>query len=172
MKGLHILALVIFLCLYQATAIAEQSYPIITYTCDAEKDLLKIKNEVKWGDQGKNFPYSDEQGTYNPWEWVAFREREGRRLLSESKKIELSCQLSSNLYKVILQPKIFNVNYLARCGDKISTKVTIFRGGVALLDSKELEQFCHGNAPIIRGIKVLGSTGEVKLYKVAKHKFY
>ena len=165
---------VVLICglLLTPAAKASQAYPVITYTCDPEKDVLKIRNEIKWGDEGKNFSYSDEQGTYNPWDWVAVREQAGRLLASQSKSVELSCQLSSNLYKVILEPKIFNVNKSGRCGDKLSVKVTVLRGGSALLDSKELEQFCHGNAPIIMGVKVFGKAGRVKLFKVPKHQFY
>ncbi|HEY9053164.1 MAG TPA: hypothetical protein VIQ03_16570 [Gammaproteobacteria bacterium] len=147
-------------------------YPVITYTCDSDEDILKIKNEVKYDDEGKNFVYSVKDGTYNPWDWVSIVDRGERRLVSQNKQIELSCQLSNNLYKIILQPKIFNANYLGNCGDRISVIVTIFRGGSVILERKEFESFCHGNAPVIRGVKVFGKSGELKVVEIPKHQFY
>lgn len=147
-------------------------YPVITYTCDPDEDVLKVKNEVKYDDEGKNFAYSETDGTYNPWDWVSIVDRGERKLISENKKIELSCQLSNNLYKVILQPKIFNTNYLGNCGDRISVTVTIFRGGSVILEHKDFEQYCHGNAPVVRGVKVFGKSGEIKVVEIPKHQFY
>ncbi|TNF35016.1 MAG: hypothetical protein EP315_06505 [Gammaproteobacteria bacterium] len=147
-------------------------YPIITYTCDPDEDVLKVKNEVKYDDEGRNFVYSEKDGTYNPWDWVRIEDRGERRLVSESKRIELSCQLSNNLYKVLLQPKIFNANYLGGCGDRISVIVTIFRGGSIVLERKEFESYCHGNAPVVRGVKVFGKSGELKIVEIPKHEFY
>ena len=166
---------VIFLTCLQlgyATAQADVAYPIITVTCNQNDDLLKIKNEVKWGDAGKNFPFSAERGTYNPWNWVKIVEGNPGKGVIENTKLELSCQLSNNLYKIVLEPKIFNHSYNGKCGDRLSAKVTVFRGGAALVDQKALEEFCHGNAPIIRGIKIFGKSGRVKYYKIAKHKFF
>ncbi len=164
---------ILLLCIFSLPALADEAYPIITFTCDKSNDLIKVKNEVKWGDEGKNFQYSPERGTYNPWDWVSIGKGDIReQVIRPTGKVELSCQLSNGIYKVILEPKIFNKNYLGKCGKKISTMVTVFRGGAILLDKKPLEEFCLGNAPIIRGVKVMGKTGKVKLYRMAKHRFY
>lgn len=156
-----------------SVAMAEDvAYPIITITCDDENDVLKIKNEVKWNDAGKLFAFSEEDGTYNPWDWVKITAVSGQQTIIEKKTPELSCQLSNNLYKIVLKPKIFNHNYTGKCGNRLSAVVTVFRGGSIIVDEKALEEFCHGNAPVIRGIKVLGKSGQVKYYKIAKYKFF
>ena len=165
---------ILFICLlmYLPSAFADHAYPVITYTCDQKADVLKIKNEIKWGEAGKNFKFSEADGTYNPWDWVEMEDRGKRRLVRQKKSVELICELSGISYKVILEPKLFNPNYFAKCGNKISAKVSIYMGENMLLEKKALEEFCHGNAPIIRGIKVFGAKRKLKLYKIAKHKFY
>jgi len=98
--------------------------------------------------------------------------RPPRKLVSESQTIEKTCQLSSGIYKVLFRPHIFNVNALAKCGDQISVKVTVLRGGTILRDKLAVEEFCHGNSPVIRGVKVFGDTVKIKIYTVPRHKFY
>ena len=148
---------------------AEQLYPVVTYVCSPDEDAIKIKNEVKWGNEGKAIKYSDEEGIYNPWDWVG-RDEAGN--YTEEKMIELSCQLNKNIYKILIKPKLFSTHPSDKCGDRVSATISVIRGGSILLDRKDFESFCHGNAPIIRGIKVEGKTGEVKLYPVPKYKFY
>lgn len=164
---------VLLLGLFSLPVAADEAYPIITFTCDKASDVVKIKNEVKWNAEGKNFQYSAERGTYNPWDWVKLGKFGNKdSVVQPVSKVELSCQLSNGIYKVILEPRIFNHDYQGSCGKKLSAMVTVFRGGALLLDKKPLEEFCHGNAPIIRGVKVFGKSGKVKLYKIAKHRFY
>jgi hypothetical protein len=161
------------MCLLQMPlAWAEQAYPIITYTCDKKDDVLKIKNEVKWGEAGKNFAFSVEKGTYNPWEWIKIDDRGGRQLSKQSKSVELSCELSGTVYRVVLEPKLFNPDFNGKCGDKLSVKVSIYMGKAILLEKKEMERFCRGNTKVIRGIKVYGKKRRVKVYEVPRHKFY
>jgi len=161
------------ICISQVPAVwADQPYPIITYTCDQKKDELKIKNEVKWGEAGKNFAFSVADGTYNPWDWVQIEDRSKRRLARQSKSVELSCELSGTVYRVVLQPKLFNPDVNGQCGDRLSAKVSIYMDKAILFENKELEKFCRGNAQVIRGIKVFGKKRQVKLYQVPKHKFY
>ena len=151
---------------------ADRPYPIVTYTCDKQGDVLKIKNEVKWGEAGKNFAFSAHDGTYNPWEWVKVEDRNGRALTKQVNSVELSCELSGTVYRVVLEPKLFNPDFNGKCGDKLSVKVSIFMDQAILLESKELERFCRGNTKVIRGIKVFGKKRRVKLYEVPRHKFY
>ena len=153
-------------------AIADTAYPIISVLCDEGGDVLKIKNEVKWNEEGKNFPFSAANGTYNPWDWIKHVKTETSEGIIQATKLELSCQLSNNLYKIVLEPKIFNANMKGKCGDRISARVTIFRGGSILIDDKPFEEFCLGNAEVIRGIKVMGKSGQVQYYKVPKHSFF
>lgn len=164
------------ICVLQvSTAWAEQTeraYPIITYTCDKNKDVLKIKNEVKWGASGKDFAFSESNGTYNPWQWVEFEERSGRTLVRQSKSVELICKLSGTVYRVVLEPKLFNPDFNGKCGDKLSAKVSVYMDDAALFENKVLEKFCRGNAKVIRGVKVFGKKRKAKFYEIAKHKFY
>ena len=164
---------VFLLGIFSLPVLADEAFPIITFTCDKASDVVKIKNEVRWGETGKNFQYSAKRGTFNPWNWVKVVKGVNKeQIVRPVRKVELSCQLSNGIYKIILEPKIFNRDYQASCGKKISTMVTVFRGGALLLDKKPLEEFCHGNAPIIHGVKIFGKTGKVKLYKMAKYRFY
>lgn len=165
----------IFLALVvSSSALADTMHPVVTYTCDSKADVIKIKNEVKWNDEGEAVKYSDgdEIAVLNPWNWVSIENKPPGKRVTESQVVEKTCQLSSGIYKVILQPHIFNPNYQAKCGDQISVKVTLLRGGTILQNGLAMQEFCHGNAPILRGIKVFGDTGKIKLYKVARHKFY
>lgn len=164
----------LLLLMISSSALADTMYPVITYICDAKADVIKIKNEVKWNEEGEAVKYTDgdEMAIFNPWDWVSIDDRPPRKLVRESQTIEKTCQLSSGIYKVIFEPHIFNVNALAKCGDRLSAKVTILRGGSMLLERQPLEEFCHGNAPVLRGVKVFGDSGKVKLYKIARHKFF
>ena len=165
---------ILFLQMISSSVLADTMHPVITYTCDVKADLIKIKNEVKWNEEGAAVKYSDgdELALFNPWNWVKMENRPPRKLVSESQTIEKTCQLSSGIYKVLFRPHIFNVNALAKCGDQISVKVTVLRGGTILQEALPMQAFCHGNAPVLRGIKVFGDTGKIKLYPVPRHKFY
>jgi len=151
---------------------ADRAWPIITFTCDKTKNEVKIKNEVKWGEAGKNFSFSPEQGTYNPWSLVAFEDRGKRRLISEKKQLTLKCVLGKIEYTFIVKPKIFNTNFNGKCGDRLSVKVSIYKGASVLLEDKPMEAFCHGNAPVLRGIKVKDGQNKVKLYEIPRSRFY
>lgn len=155
----------------QAAADSQRAWPIITFTCDNDKNELKIKNEVKWGDAGKNFPFNAAQGTYNPWTLVRMEDRGPRRLVSESDKLKLSCKLAKNEYRIVVRPKIFNPNFKAKCGDRLSVLVTIYSGEAILIEDKALESFCYGNSQVIRGIKIKDDN-KVKIYKIARSRFY
>lgn len=163
-----------FVCLLQISTVwaEQQAYPIITYTCDKKQNVLKIKNEVKWGDEGRDFAFSVDEGTYNPWSWVDIEDRGDRQLVRQSRSIELNCELLGEVYRVVLEPKLFNPDFNGQCGNKLSTKVSIYNKQAVLLDKKDLESFCKGNAKIIRGIKIQGNSSQVELFSIAKHKFY
>jgi len=168
-KQVFLISLV-FPCVSYASA--DRAWPIITFTCDQVKNEVKIKNEVKWGEAGKNFPFNEEQGTYNPWELVNIVDRGERRLVSARSKLELKCKLGPTKYTFVVKPKIFNPNFKGKCGDRLSVKVSVHKNSSTLLEDKDMESFCHGNAPILRGIKVFGQGSRVKLYKVPRSRFY
>ena len=156
---------------FSTYAESARAWPVITFTCDKEKNEVKIKNEVKWGEEGKNFPFSKEQGTYNPWEWVRMLDRGTRILVSEKNKLNLSCELKGKIYRFVVSPKIFNPNFNAKCGDRLSVKVSVYMDKYTLLENKDMEPSCHGNTPILRGMKIQGGSNKVRLYKVARSRF-
>lgn len=157
---------------FLAQAEADRAWPIITFTCDKAKNEVKLKNEVKWGKAGKNYPFSAEQGTYNPWSLVSFEDRGKRRLISEKKQLKLKCILGKIEYTFIVKPKIFNTNFHGKCGDRLSVKVSVLKGASTLIEDKPMESFCHGNAPVLRGIKIIAGKNKVKFYEVPRSRFY
>ena len=147
-------------------------YPLITYTCDADADILAVTNSLLKGDKGVDFKYSAEEGTYSPWDMVEVARKTDSTLIIKSTKVTNTCRLSSGKYTVILEPQIFNMDLAGQCGDNISGAVTILQDGNKLLERTAFEVYCHGNAPIITRITVLGKTGEYKIKRIAKYKFY
>jgi len=165
--------LVMGLCIsFPLYAEDQRPWPIITFTCDKSKNEVKLKNEVKWGEAGKNFPFNALQGTYNPWELVAHEDRAKRQLLTEKARYKFSCQLGDSKYRFIIRPKIFNTNFKAKCGDRLSVKVTIYKDETILLQDKPMERFCNGNAPVMKGIKIKGGSSKIKFYEVPRSRFY
>ena len=150
----------------------DRAWPIITFTCDKAKNEVKLKNEVKWGAAGENYPFNAEQGTYNPWSLVSIEKRGKRSLISEKKQLTLKCVLDKIEYTFIVKPKIFNTNFNGKCGDRLSVKVSVYKGASTLIEDKAMEGFCHGNAPVLRGIKVKAETSKVKFYEIPRSRFY
>jgi len=164
---------VFLLCIVSLSVFADSSraWPIITFTCDKSKNEVKLKNEIKWGEKGERFPFSAEQGTYNPWELVEMEDRGIRTLVSEKKTLDLRCELKGSVYRFVIRPKIFNPNFKARCGDRLSVKVSVYKDKYTILENKDMEPYCHGNTLILRGIKVQGGSNKVKLYEVPRSRF-
>ena len=151
---------------------AEALYPLITYKCDTEADVLSITNSVLKGNKGANFKYSAEDGTYSPWNMVEIaRDTDSTRIIKSS-KVTNTCKLSSAEYTVTLEPHIFSTDLGGQCGESISGAVTITADGNELLERTAFEDFCIGNAPIIIRITVFGKTGEYRIKRIAKYKFY
>jgi hypothetical protein len=161
-------------CLFTGLAMAdsERVWPILTFTCDQEKKEVKLKNEVKWGAAGENFNFDVQQGTYNPWDLVGFKDEGKQRITSEKKQLTLSCVLGGSEYTFQIKPKLFNDNFYGKCGDRISVTVSVFKGAALLLDEQPLEAFCHGNSPVLRGLKIQAGKNKVKLYRVSRSQFY
>lgn len=154
------------------TSAAEALYPLITYKCDTEADVLSITNSVLKGDKGANFEYSAEDGTYSPWNMVEIARNTDSTRIIKSTKITKACKLSSAEYTVTLEPHIFSTDLGGQCGESISAAVTITANGDELLERTAFEDFCIGNAPIIIRITVFGKTGEYRIKRIAKYKFY
>lgn len=150
----------------------QRAWPIITFTCDVAKNEVKIKNEVKWGEAGKTFPFNEAQGTYNPWDLVKAEDRGEYKFLSEKAQLSLDCELKGIKYRFVVRPKIFNVNGNGTCGDRLSVKVSIYQDQSMLLEDKDMEPFCIGNAPILMGIKVEGGSNKVQLFEIPRSQFF
>lgn len=157
---------------FVASAEEQQVWPIISFTCDKANNILKLKNEVKWGEAGKYFPFNSEQGTYNPWDLVNIEQREGVLTVVEISQWHFKCELSGFEYTLNIRPKIFNADYNGTCGRRLSVSVSVYKGAAEILKDKSMVEFCHGNAPVLRGIKIAGGSSDVKQYKVSRARFY
>ena len=147
-------------------------YPLITYKCDPDADVLTITNSLLKGGKGTNFKYSAESGTYSPWDMVEIARHTDSTRIIKATKVTNICRLSSGEYTVQLEPQIFSKDLNGSCGATISGAVTIVLDGFELLERTAFENYCHGNAPIITRITVFGKTGEHNIRRVAKYRFY
>ena len=151
---------------------ADTLYPLITYKCDADADVLTITNSLLRGEQGANFEFSVQDGTYSPWDMVEIARRTDSTRIIKSTKVSNTCRLSSAEYTVVLEPHIFSTDLEGQCGESISGAVTILADGTGLLERTAFEDMCGGNVPIITRITVFGKTGEYKIKRIAKYEFY
>lgn len=147
-------------------------YPLISYDCDTQADILTITNSLLNPEDNATFKYSAEDGTYSPWNMVEIDRKPDRTLIIRSSKIERECALSSGEYSVILEPQIFSHDLSGSCGENISGAVTINHNGEELLQRTPFEEFCLGNAPVVIRISVFGKTGEYRIKRIPKYKFY
>lgn len=172
MKKLYSLMLLctITLCTTGVTA-AEAIYPLVTYKCSPEADILTLTNSLLSSDEGAAFQYSDEQGTFSPWNLVEIDRRPERTRIVRTRAINKSCKLSSGEYRVNLEPQVFNRDLGGSCGATISTAFTISLGDIDIQERTPFEDFCRGNSPIITRVTVFGKTGEVKIKRVPRFSF-
>jgi len=151
---------------------ADALYPLISYKCDTDADILTITNSLLKDDMGANFKYSAEEGTYSPWDMVEIARKTDSTRIIKSSKISNSCKLSSGEYTTVLEPHIFSKDLDGQCGATISGAVTVIFNESDLLERTAFEDHCHSNAPIITRITVFGKTGDYKIKRIAKYKFY
>ena len=151
---------------------ARDFYPLITYKCDSEADILTITNSLLRGEAGASYEYSAENGTYSPWDMVETARLTDTTRIIKSSKVKNACTLSNGDYTVILEPQIFSKDLNGQCGSPISGAVTVMFDDHDLLERTAFEDFCHGNAPIITRITVFGKTGDFKIKRIPKYKFY
>ena len=151
---------------------AETLYPLVTYKCDPNADIITLTNSLLKSDEGASYHYSDEDGTYSPWNMVEIDRRTERTRIIRTKKITKTCKLSSGEYTVILEPQVFSRNLNGTCGASISSAFTIVFDGIDIQERTPFEDFCRGNSPIITRVTVFGKTGEVKIERIPRFKFY
>jgi hypothetical protein len=155
-----------------AASAAETIYPLITYKCNPEADIITLTNSLLKGAEGASYNYSDEDGTYSPWNLVDIDRRSAQTRIIRTKKITKTCTLSSGEYTITLEPQIFSQNLSDACGASISSAFTISHDGIDIKERTPFEVYCEGNSPIITRVTVFGKTREVKIKHIARSKFY
>jgi hypothetical protein len=170
------LRLLILFCIATAPAVsisaAEAIYPLVTYKCNPEADILTLTNSLLSKEEGATYQYSDEDGTFSPWNLVEIDRTSEHTHIVRTKKITESCKLSSGEYTLTIEPQVFSRDLNGTCGATISSAFTISFDGIDLQERTPFEDFCLGNAPIITRVTVFGKTGEVKVKHVPRFTFY
>jgi len=151
---------------------AETIYPLVTYKCNPDDDIITLTNSLLKASEGASFKYSDEDGTYSPWDLVEITRKTKRTRIVRTNKITKTCTLSSGEYTITLEPQIFSRDLSGVCGATISSAFTITLDGFDIKDRTPFESYCQGNAPIITRVIVFGKTSDVKIKRIAKYKFY
>jgi hypothetical protein len=154
------------------TYAAEISYPLVTYKCNPEADILTLTNSLINSDEGAGYEYSDKKGTYSPWDLVEINHKTERTRIVRTKKIINKCMLSSGEYSITLEPQVFNRNLDGACGASISSAFTVSHNNIDIQQRTPFEDYCHGSSPIITRVTVFGKTGEVKIKRISRSKFY
>ncbi|MBE9559539.1 MAG: hypothetical protein IMF15_02055 [Proteobacteria bacterium] len=150
----------------------EPVYPLVTYKCNPEADIITLTNTLLKNDEGASYKYSDEDGTYSPWDLVEIDRRTERTRIVKTRKIVKTCTLSSGDYTVTIEPQVFSKNLSGTCGASISSAFTITFDDFDIKERTPFEDYCRGNSPIITRVTVFGKTGEVKIKRIARYKFY
>ncbi len=158
-------------CVAEAST-AETIYPLITYKCNPDADIITLTNSLLKGAEGASYNYSDEDGTYSPWNLVEIDRRTAHTRIVRTKKITKTCTLSSGEYTITLEPQIFSQNLSGACGASISSAFTVSYDGIEIKERTPFEVYCKGNSPIITRVTVFGKTREVKIKHIARYKFY
>jgi len=151
---------------------SETIYPLVTYKCNSEADIITLTNSLLKSDEGANFNYADEDGTYSPWNLVEIDRRTENTRIVRTKKIVKTCKLSSGEYTITLEPQVFSRNLTGSCGASISSAFTVTYDGIDIKERTPFEDYCRGNSPIITRVTIFGKTSEVKIKRIARYKFY
>jgi hypothetical protein len=170
-KVVRILLAITLLWAGVVTAV-DKPYPLITVKCDAEADVLTITNALLQDEKGVISNDKEADQRFSPWDMVEIARRTDSTRIIKSTKASTSCRLSSGEYAIIVEPQIFNKDLDSRCGETISSAVTIMRDGVEVLERTAFEEYCHGNVPVITRITFFGKTGEHKIKRIPKSRFY
>ena len=151
---------------------AEAIYPLVTYKCDPESDIITLTNSLLKSDEGAAYKYSDEDGTYSPWNLVEIDRRTEHTRIVKTKKITKTCTLSSGEYTITLEPQVFSKNLSGTCGASISSAFTVAFDGFDIRERTPFEDHCRGNSPIITRVTVFGKTSGVRIKRIPRYKFH
>lgn len=159
--------------LYVSSASAVDTiYPLVTYKCNPESDIITLTNSLLKGNEGASFNYSDEDGTYSPWDLVEIDRDTERTRIVRTKKVKKVCKLSSGEYTITIEPQVFSRSLNGTCGSSISSAFTVTYDEYDIKERTPFEDYCRGNSPIITRVTVFGKTSEVKIKRIARFKFY
>jgi len=173
MTRLKFLALFFAASFYGNSASASEAvYPLVTYKCNADADIITLTNSLLSSKEGASYEYSDEKGTFSPWNLVEIDRRPERTRIVKTKKIVKTCKLSSGEYTITIEPQVFSRNLKGTCGASISSAFTVTFDDYDIKERTPFEDYCRGNSPIITRVTVFGKTGEVKIKRIARYKFY
>ncbi|MBL4712236.1 MAG: hypothetical protein JKX75_07020 [Gammaproteobacteria bacterium] len=173
MTNLKLFTLIFTSTVYITGAFASETiYPVVTYKCDVDADIITLTNSLLIGDAGAAFNYSDAEGTYSPWNLLEIDRSTTRTRIVKTKKIKKTCSLSSGDYTVTIEPEVFNRNLSGTCGASISSAFTVNHYNVIIKQRTPFEDDCRSNAPIITRVTVFGKTSKVKIKRIARSKFY
>lgn len=150
----------------------ETIYPLVTYKCNPDADIITLTNSLLKNDEGASYNYSDKEGTYSPWNLVEIDRNNERTRIIRTKKIIKTCTLSSGEYTVTLEPQVFSRNLDGACGATISSAFTVSHDGIDIQERTPFEDYCQGNSPIITRVTIFGKTSEVKIKRLARYKYY
>lgn len=150
----------------------ETIYPLVTYKCNTEADIITLTNSLLASDEGPSYKYSDEEGTYSPWNLVEIDRSTRHTRIVRTRKISKQCELSSGMYTITLEPHLFSRNMKGACGASLSSAFTVTFNDLDILERTPFESYCRGNSPIITRVTVFGKTGEVKIKRIPRYKFY
>ncbi len=166
------LLLLVIASIWTLNADAETHYPLITYKCDTEADIVLVTNSLLKTNEGKSYSYSAENGTYSPWNMVEIDRNPEKTKIIRTIKVTNTCTLSSGKYTILLEPQIFSKDLSGRCGESISAALTVQYDGFDLLERTAFDDYCKGNAPVITRVTVFGKTRKVKIKKIPRYRFY
>ncbi len=173
MTKLILLILIFASTVYVTGASADETiYPLVTYKCNPEADIITLTNSLLKGAEGATYNYSDENGIYSPWNLVEIDRRAAHTRIVRTKKITKTCTLSSGEYTITLEPQIFSQNLTDACGASVSSAFTVSYDGIDIKERTPFEVYCQGNSPIITRVTIFGKTSEVKIKRIARYKFY
>ena len=171
-KKLKQLVFSLTIVIYATGAIADDTnYPLVTYKCNPADDIITLTNSLLSNEEGPGYKYSDEDGTYSPWNLVEIDRRTSRTRIVHTKKIIKHCTLSSGEYTITLEPKVFNRNLSGTCGASISSTFIVTHDGYNIRGRTPFEDYCRGNSPVITRVTVFGKTEEVKIKRIPRYKF-
>jgi len=172
-RKLQLLAFFSITLTYAAnTHAANTIYPLVAYKCDTEADIITLTNSLLRNNEGAAYKYSDEEGTYSPWDLIEIEQRARSTRIIRTKKIKKICKLSSGEYTIIIEPQIFNHSMSGICGASISSAFTVIFDEAEIQKRTPFEDYCRGNSPVITRVTVFGKTGEVKIKHLPRYEFY